>query len=56
MLRKKSIALLTEEGFNIKIVTLAEGLDPDDIFRDHGPQPMQVPLMHGGWQSEVFQI
>ena len=32
----KTIALLTEEGFAIKIVTLDDGLDPDRYIRDRG--------------------
>jgi DNA primase len=33
---EKSIALLTEEGFTIKIVTLEDGLDPDRYIRERG--------------------
>ncbi len=33
---EKSIALLTEEGFHIKLVTLEEGLDPDRYIRERG--------------------
>jgi DNA primase len=33
---EKSIALLTEEGFSIKIVTLEDGLDPDRYIRERG--------------------
>lgn len=33
---EKSIALLTEEGFTIKIVTLEDGLDPDRFIRERG--------------------
>jgi DNA primase len=32
----KTIALLTEEGFNIRIVTLDDGLDPDRYIRERG--------------------
>jgi DNA primase len=32
----KTIALLTEEGFNIRIVTLEDGLDPDRFIRERG--------------------
>jgi DNA primase len=35
---EKSIALLTEEGFSIRIVTLDGGLDPDRYIRERGPQ------------------
>jgi DNA primase len=33
---EKSIALLTEEGFSIRIVTLEGGLDPDRFIRERG--------------------
>lgn len=33
---EKSIALLTEEGFAVKIVTLEGGLDPDRFVRERG--------------------
>jgi DNA primase len=33
---EKSIALLTEEGFAIKLVTLDDGLDPDRYIRERG--------------------
>jgi DNA primase len=33
---EKSIALLTEDGFMIKIVTLEDGLDPDRYIRERG--------------------
>ncbi len=33
---EKSIALLTEEGFEVKVVTLEGGLDPDRFVREHG--------------------
>ena len=33
---EKSIALLTEEGFDIQVLTLEGGLDPDRYVRDHG--------------------
>jgi DNA primase len=33
---EKSISLLTEEGFSIKIVTLDDGLDPDRFIRERG--------------------
>jgi DNA primase len=33
---EKSIALLTEEGFDLKIVTLEDGLDPDRYVRERG--------------------
>jgi DNA primase len=33
---EKSLALLTEEGFEVKVVTLEGGLDPDRFVREHG--------------------
>ncbi len=33
---EKSIALLTQEGFSIRIVTLEDGLDPDRFIRERG--------------------
>ena len=33
---EKSISLLTEEGFDVKIVSLDEGLDPDRYIRERG--------------------
>ncbi len=33
---EKSIALLTEEGFTVKVVTLEDGLDPDRYIRERG--------------------
>src|SRR5271168_4487700 len=33
---EKSIALLTEEGFTVKVITLESGLDPDRFIRERG--------------------
>ena len=33
---EKSIALLTEEGFEVKVVALEDGLDPDRFVRERG--------------------
>jgi DNA primase len=33
---EKSIALLTEEGFTVKVITLENGLDPDRYIRERG--------------------
>ncbi|WP_026442170.1 DNA primase [Pseudacidobacterium ailaaui] len=35
---EKSIALLTEEGFQVRVVTLEGGLDPDRYIREQGPK------------------
>ena len=41
---EKSIALLTEEGFDIKIVTLEGGLDPDRYIRERGAKEYMAAL------------
>ncbi|MFP5229810.1 MAG: DNA primase [Acidobacteriota bacterium] len=35
---EKSISLLTEEGFEVRVLTLEGGLDPDRYVRDRGPR------------------
>ena len=40
---EKSIALLTEEDFEVKVVTLEGGLDPDRFIREQGIQPTWPP-------------
>lgn len=35
---EKSIALLVEEGFEVKVLTLEEGLDPDRYIRERGTE------------------
>ena len=35
---EKAIALLTEEGFQVKVMTLEGGLDPDRFLREHNVQ------------------
>ncbi|SNT31159.1 DNA primase [Granulicella rosea] len=41
---EKSIALLTEEDFNVKVVALEGGLDPDEYLRKHGVQAYMAAL------------
>ena len=41
---EKSIALLTEEGFEVKIVTLDGGLDPDRFVREQGLEAYMAAL------------
>jgi DNA primase len=41
---EKSIALLTEEDFDVKLVTLEGGLDPDRFVREHGIQAYGAAL------------
>jgi DNA primase len=41
---EKSIALLTEEGFDIQVLTLEGGLDPDRYVREHGARAYATAL------------
>ena len=41
---EKSIALLTEEGFEVRIVTLEGGLDPDRFVREQGVEAYMAAL------------
>lgn len=41
---EKSIALLTEEGFEVRVVTLEGGLDPDRYIRERGVQEYMTAL------------
>ncbi len=41
---EKSIALLTEEGFEVKVVTLEGGLDPDKYVRERGAKAYMTVL------------
>lgn len=41
---EKSIALLTEEGFEVKVVTLEGGLDPDRYIRERGAKAYMAAL------------
>ena len=51
---EKSIALLTEEGFNIKIVTLDGGLDPDRFIRERGVEAYTQALRGARRQSDYL--
>jgi len=41
---EKSIALLTEEGFEVKVIALEDGLDPDQFVRERGIQAYMAAL------------
>ncbi len=41
---EKSIALLTEEGFEVKVIALEDGLDPDRFVRERGIQAYMAAL------------
>ena len=51
---EKSIALLTEEGFTIKIVTLDGGLDPDRYIRERGVEAYTAALRGSRRQSDYL--
>jgi DNA primase len=51
---EKSIALLTEEGFTIKIVTLDDGLDPDRFIRERGVEAYVGALREARRQSDYL--
>jgi DNA primase len=48
---EKSIALLTEEGFAIRIVSLEGGLDPDRYIRERGREDYREVSNPGGWEA-----
>jgi len=49
---EKSIALLTEEGFSIRIVTLDGGLDPDRYIRERGVEAYVKAIKGAKFQAE----
>ncbi len=51
---EKSIALLTEEGFTIKLVTLEGGLDPDRYIRERGVDAYKTALRGARRQSDYL--
>jgi DNA primase len=51
---EKSIALLTEEGFTIRIVTLDDGLDPDRYIRERGVEAYTKALRDSRRQSDYL--
>jgi len=51
---EKSIALLTEEGFTIKIVTLEDGLDPDRFIRERGVEAYMTALRGARRQADYL--
>jgi DNA primase len=51
---EKSIALLTEEDFDVKLVTLEGGLDPDRFLREHGIQAYGAALRGAKRHSEFL--
>jgi DNA primase len=51
---EKSIALLTEEGFAVKIVTLEGGLDPDRFIRERGVEAYKEALRESRRQADYL--
>jgi DNA primase len=51
---EKSIALLTEEGFTIKIVSLDGGLDPDRFIRERGVEAYTQAVRGARRQSDYL--
>ncbi len=51
---EKSISLLTEEGFAIKLVTLEGGLDPDRFIRERGVEAYKEAIRAARRQSDYL--
>jgi DNA primase len=51
---EKSIALLTEEGFTLKLVTLDDGLDPDRFIRERGVEAYTRAVMGARRQADYL--
>ena len=51
---EKSIALLTEEGFQIKLVTLEGGLDPDRFVRERGVEAYKDAIRGARRQADYL--
>ena len=51
---EKSIALLTEEGFTIRIVTLDGGLDPDRFIRERGVDAYAAAIRGARGQADYL--
>ncbi len=51
---EKSIALLTEEGFSIRLVTLEGGLDPDRFIRERGVEAYTQAIRNARAQADYL--
>jgi DNA primase len=51
---EKSIALLTEEGFSIRLVTLDGGLDPDRFIRERGVEAYTAAVRGARRQADYL--
>ena len=52
---EKSIALLTEEGFEVRVITLEGGLDPDRYIREQGT-PAYLAALRGARRHTDYLI
>jgi DNA primase len=52
---EKTIALLTEEDFEVRVVTLEDGLDPDRFLRERGVEAYKAAL-HGAKRISEYLI
>ncbi len=52
---EKSIVMLTEEGFEIKVVTLEDGLDPDRYIRERGA-PAYIAALRAARRQQDYLI
>src|SRR3984885_12490699 len=52
---EKSIALLTEEGFEVRVVALEGGLDPDRYIREHGA-PAYMTALRGARRHQDYLV
>jgi DNA primase len=50
----KTIALLTEEGFSVRIATLDDGLDPDRFIREKGTEAYTSAIRRAVRQSDFL--
>jgi DNA primase len=51
---EKSISLLTEEGFEVRVVTLDDGLDPDRFIRERGIRAYAEALKNARRHSDYL--
>jgi DNA primase len=51
---EKSVSLLTEEGFSIKLITLEGGLDPDRFVRERGVEAYKEAIRAARRQSDYL--
>lgn len=52
----KSIPILEDAGFQVKIAMLSEGLDPDDFIRKYGAERFHRQILDGAVSSVKFKL